>query len=143
MKELLERCSYTDLIDLVRRNSQCYRDSESFQVAMNYLMDTHPDELYVKSALYCELCAALGEDMAEMEVERIFESREVYDAGKFVRIDHIDYQVIESEEFDPFERMGLVKPGQAVRYYDKYMYRTESGEARACYADNPSNNWGV
>jgi hypothetical protein len=143
MKELLERCSYTDLIDLVRRNSQCYRDSESFQVAMNYLMDTHPDELYVKYVLYCELCAALGEDMAEMEVERIFESREVYDTGKLVRIDHIDYQVIESEEFDPFERMGLVKPGQAVRYYDKYMYRTESGEARACYADNPSNNWGV
>lgn len=143
MKELLERCSYTDLIDLVRRRSQCYRDSESFQIALNYLMDTHHDKEYVKTVLFGELCSAMGEDMAEIEIERIFESREVYDTGKLVRIDHIDYQVIESEEFDPFERMVLVKPGQAIRYYDKFMYRTESGEARACYADNPSNNWGI
>lgn len=143
MKNLLERCSCNDLIDLVRRRSQCYKDSESFQMALNYLMDTHPDKEYVKTILFGELCAAMGEDMAEMEVERIFDSREVYDTGKLVRINHIDYQVIESEEFDSFERMALVKPGQAIRYYDKYMYRTESGEARACYADNPSNNWGV
>lgn len=60
-----------------------------------------------------------------------------------INIDGTDYQVITSEELDPCERMALVKPGQAVRYYDKYMYRTESGEARAFYADNPSNNWGV
>ena len=60
-----------------------------------------------------------------------------------INIDGKDYQVITSEELDPFERMALVKAGQAIRYYDKYMYRTESGEARACYADTPSNNWGV
>ena len=143
MKDLLERCSCNDLIDLVRRRSQCYKDSESFQIALGYLVETHPDKEYVKTFIFGELCAAMGEDMAEMEVERIFNSREVYDTGKIVRINHIDYQVIESEEFDPFERMALVKPGQAIRYYDKYMYRTESGEARACYADNPSNNWGV
>lgn len=143
MKNLLERCSCKDLIDLVRRRSQCYKDSESFQIALNYLMDTHPDKEYVKTILFGELCAAMGEDMAEMEVGRIFDSREVYDTGKLVRINHVDYQVIESEEFDTFERMALVKPGQAIRYYDKYMYRTESGEARACYADNPSNNWGI
>lgn len=143
MKNLLERCSYTDLVDLVRRYSQCYKDSESFQIALGYLVETHPDKEYVKSFLFLELCSAIGEDVAEIEVERIFESREVYDTGELVRINHIDYQVIESEEFDPFERMALVKPGQAIRYYDKYMYRTESGEARACYADNPSNNWGI
>lgn len=140
MRKLLE-CSCNDLIDLVRRHSQCYKDSESFQIALNFLMDIHPDKEYVKTVLFGELCAAIGEDMAEIEVERIFENREAYDTGKLVRIGHIDYHVIESEEFDPFERMALVKPGQAVRYYDKYMYRTESGEARACYADNPSNNW--
>jgi hypothetical protein len=95
-------------------------------------MDIHPDKEYVKTVLFGELCAAIGEDMAEIEVERIFENREAYDTGKLVRIGHIDYHVIESEEFDPFERMALVKPGQAVRYYDKYMYRTESGEARGC-----------
>lgn len=142
MRKLLE-CSCNDLIDLVRRHSQCYKDSESFQIALNCLMDIHPDKEYVKTVLFGELCAAIGEDMAEIEVERIFENREAYDTGKLVRIGHIDYHVIESEEFDPFERMALVKPGQAVRYYDKYMYRTESGEARACYADNPSNNWSV
>ena len=62
---------------------------------------------------------------------------------KIIRIDSVDYKVIQSDESDPFERMSLVKPGQAIRYYDKYMYCTESGEARACYADNPSNNWGI
>ena len=60
-----------------------------------------------------------------------------------IRIDGVDYKVIQSDESDPFERMSLVKSGQAIRYYDKYIYRTESGEARACYADNPSNNWGI
>lgn len=143
MKNLLERCSCTDLIDLVRRHSKCYKDSESFQIALNYLMDIHHDKEYVKTVLFGELCSAMGEDMAEIEIERIFESREVYDTGKIIHINHVDYQVIESEEFDPFERMALVKPGQAIRHYDKFMYRTESGESRACYADNPSNNWGV
>lgn len=143
MKDLLKRCSYTDLIDLVRRHSQCYKDSESFQIALNYIMDTHHDKEYVKTVLFGELCSAMGEDMAEIEIERIFENREVYDTGKIVHINHVDYQVIESEEPDPFERMALVKAGQAIRYYDKYMYRTASGEARVCYADNPSNNWGV
>lgn len=60
-----------------------------------------------------------------------------------VNIDGTDYQIIASDELDPFERMALVKPGQAIRYYDRYMYRKESGVARVCYADNPSNNWEV
>ena len=53
------------------------------------------------------------------------------------------YKIVESDIINPFERMASVKPGEAVRYYDKYMYRTTCGEARVCYADDPSNNWGV
>ena len=60
-----------------------------------------------------------------------------------IQIDGVTYKVVESEIIDPFDRMAAVKPGEAVRYYDKYMYRTASGEARACYADETSNNWGV
>lgn len=60
-----------------------------------------------------------------------------------LKIDENTYKVVESEIIDPFDRMAAVKPGEAVRYYQWYMYRTASGEARACYADDPSNNWGV
>ena len=62
---------------------------------------------------------------------------------KEILIDGVTYRVVESEIIDPFDRMAAVKPSEAVRYYDKYMYRTASGEARACYADDTSNNWGV
>lgn len=37
------------------------------------------------------------------------------------------YKVVELSATDPFQRMASVG----------------SGEARACYADNLSNNWGV
>lgn len=60
-----------------------------------------------------------------------------------IQIDGATYKVVTSDIINPYDRMAAVKPGEAVRYYDKYMYRTESGEARACYADDPSNNWGV
>ena len=53
------------------------------------------------------------------------------------------YKIVESDITDPFDRMAAVKPGEAVRFYDVYMYRTASGKARACYADNPSDNWGA
>lgn len=62
---------------------------------------------------------------------------------KEIQINGETYKIVEPETIDPFERMAAVKPGEAVRYYDKYMYRTTSGESRACYADDPSNNWGV
>ena len=62
---------------------------------------------------------------------------------KEIQIDGVTYKVVVSEIIDPFDRMAAVKPGEAVRYYDKYMYRTASGEARACYADETSNNWGA
>lgn len=62
---------------------------------------------------------------------------------KEIQIDGVTYKVVESEIIDPFDRMAAVKPGEAVRYYQWYMYCTASGEARACYADDTSNNWGV
>lgn len=60
-----------------------------------------------------------------------------------LKINGETYKIVESDIINPFDRMESVKPGEAVRYYDKYMYRTASGEARACYADDPSNNWGI
>lgn len=60
-----------------------------------------------------------------------------------IQIDGATYKVVTSDIINPYDRMAAVKPGEAVRYYDKYMYRTTSGEARACYADDLSNNWGV
>ena len=60
-----------------------------------------------------------------------------------IQIDGTAYKVIDSGITNPYDRCCVLKPGEAVRYYDKYMYRTESGESRACYADDPSNNWGV
>ena len=64
------------------------------------------------------------------------------DYGK-VQIDGMDCKIIHNDIIDPFERMKFVKPGEAVRYYIHYMYRTFSGEARACYADDTANNWSV
>ena len=60
-----------------------------------------------------------------------------------LQINGATYKIVESDIINPYDRISAVKPGEAVRYYDKYIYRTASGEARACYADNPSNNWGV
>jgi hypothetical protein len=62
---------------------------------------------------------------------------------KEIQIDGVTYKVVESEIINPFDRMAAVKPCEAVRYFDMYMYRTKEGESRMCYADNPSNNWGV
>lgn len=60
-----------------------------------------------------------------------------------INVNGVDYKVVQSDIVNPFERMDAVKEGEAVRYYGYYMYRTASGEARMCYADNPDNNFGV
>ena len=60
-----------------------------------------------------------------------------------IRISGVDYKVVQSDEANPFERMDSVKSGEAVRYFNNYMYRTVSGEARMCDAECPDNNWGV
>lgn len=144
MKEALRKISVSDLVALVRRYSEAYKKSEAFQTAIGYLVNAHPDEDYKKEVLYTELKDALGEDLAREEIDYLLrEEEERENDNTSICIDGVDYKVIESDIINPFDRMAAVKPGEAVRYYDKYMYRTASGEARACYADNPSNNWGV
>ena len=58
-------------------------------------------------------------------------------------IDGFEYKVVESEIIDPFDRMNAVRPGEAVRYYHEYMYRTMDGEARMCQANCTANNYAV
>ena len=60
-----------------------------------------------------------------------------------IRINGVDYKVVQSDIINPFERMDAVKSGEAVRYFSNYMYRTASVEARMCDAEYPENNWGV
>jgi hypothetical protein len=60
-----------------------------------------------------------------------------------IRISGADYKVVQSDTINPFDRMGAVKNGEAVRYFGNYMYRTASGESRMCDAEYPENNWGV
>ena len=62
---------------------------------------------------------------------------------KTIYVDGIEYKVVESDIIDPLDRMAAVKPGEAVRYYHEYMYRTPAGEARMCDADYTSNNYAV
>ena len=62
---------------------------------------------------------------------------------KTICIDGIEYKIVQSEIINPFDRMAAVKPGEAVRYYHEYMYRTPAGEARMCDAGCTSNSCGV
>ena len=59
-------------------------------------------------------------------------------------IDAVCYELIDSSCYnDPFELCDALRPGDAARCYDKYMYCTITGEKRACYADQTWNNWGI
>ena len=60
-----------------------------------------------------------------------------------IRINGVDYKVVQSDIINPFDRMDAVKSGEAARYFSNYMYRTASGEARMRDAESPENNWGV
>jgi hypothetical protein len=60
-----------------------------------------------------------------------------------IRINGVDYKVVQSDIINPCDRMDAVRSGEAVRYFSNYMYRTSSGEARMCDAEYPENNWGV
>ena len=61
----------------------------------------------------------------------------------YITIDAVCYEVVTPESCDPFELCADLRPGEAVRYYDKYMYCTITGERRACYANQTANNWGI
>ena len=61
-----------------------------------------------------------------------------------ITINGTDYEVISSSEFeDIFQGFETLKPKQAFRYYDKWVYRVEDGKFRACYANDTSNNWSI
>lgn len=62
---------------------------------------------------------------------------------RFININGVDYKIVALSPSDPFERMSLLKPKEAARYYGFYMYRTEQGEPRMCDALNPDNNFSV
>jgi hypothetical protein len=74
---------------------------------------------------------------------KVNELNSILDTGKLIRIDGVDYKIVNSDIIEPFERMVAVKCGEAVRYYDKYLYRTIDGQIRACYANDTSNNFSV
>lgn len=144
MKETLRKIRVTDLVVLVRRFSQAYKTSYAFRIAMGYFLSTNPDEDEKREVLYTELKDILGEDLARKEVDYLLREEEKREKDNTsICIDGVDYKVIESDIIDPFDRMAALKPGEAVRFYDMYMYCTASGKARACHADNPSNNWGA
>lgn len=60
-----------------------------------------------------------------------------------MKIDGIEYELVTMELDDPFDRCDALKKGQAVRYFDKYIYKTYDGKAKACYADDTNNNWNI
>lgn len=41
------------------------------------------------------------------------------------------------------ETLGELKKCEAIRWYDIYLYRTQVGDCRACYADDTKNNWSI
>lgn len=41
------------------------------------------------------------------------------------------------------ETLGELKKCEAIRWYDMYLYRTQGGDCRACYADDTKNNWSI
>lgn len=42
-----------------------------------------------------------------------------------------------------FDIVSQLKPMEAQRYYEKYLYRTDDGNLCACYANDTSNNWSI
>lgn len=41
------------------------------------------------------------------------------------------------------ETLCKLKKCEAIRWYDMYLYRTQEGDCRACYADDTNNNWSI
>lgn len=44
---------------------------------------------------------------------------------------------------DIWQILEALQPMQAHKYGDKWIYRTTSGKARACYANDTFNNWEI
>lgn len=56
-----------------------------------------------------------------------------------IKIDEIEYKVVSSDAFDLWGGDKL-KPMQAHRYYDKYIYITDANDIRACYISDFVDN---
>ena len=62
---------------------------------------------------------------------------------KSILIEGIEYAVIISDADDIWGVLDILKPMQAHRYYDRYVYKTLGQETRACYADDVANYWAI
>jgi hypothetical protein len=62
---------------------------------------------------------------------------------KSILIEDVEYAVIISDADDIWGVLDILKPMQAHRYYDRYVYKTLGKETRACYADDVANNWAM
>ena len=62
---------------------------------------------------------------------------------KSILMDGVEYAVIISGADDIWGVLDILKPMQAHRYYDRYVYKTLSKETRACYVDDVANNWAI
>lgn len=51
--------------------------------------------------------------------------------------------LVTSDADDIWGVLDILKPMQAHRYYDRYVYKTIGKETRACYADDVANNWAI
>lgn len=60
-----------------------------------------------------------------------------------ITIDDKEYTIMNYDEPCAFDIVSQLKPMEAQRYYDKYLYRTEDGKCCACYANDTSNNWSI
>lgn len=60
-----------------------------------------------------------------------------------VIINGCSYEVNQVDATDGLDMVSKLKPRQASRYFDKYVYRTGNGVAMACYVNDVSNYWSI
>lgn len=71
----------------------------------------------------------------EEEEERELDEVEI--EGKLYELWHNYYNM------DIMDIIDYMQPLDAFSYYDKYIYKTEDGECRACYKSDTNNNWAI
>ena len=62
---------------------------------------------------------------------------------KGILIDGVEYALVISDVVDIWGVLDILKPMQAHRYYDRYVYKTLGKETRACYTDDVANNLAI
>jgi hypothetical protein len=137
---------YARFVEWLKRNSNqgdgCYNVWPLEDMAQESGIPTNRIENYLEILeeqddtfsywLFTEGFGGRGCDMCEWEFE------------KMIIIDGITYELVCNEDvFDGLAMSNLLKPLQAQRYFDKYVYRTKGNVAMACYADDVNNNWRI